>query len=1291
MVSPDSDAEPDGATFRGVHFFAGGQPRPDGISGWAHVMGGAVADVDTSTGGPAHDLRRAQVLHRWQRTLRGGEIDVVYLGGPCGTFSPRHTPQLRSVREPAGVDPMPPEWRDHVLRANALWDNSALLAREQFAAGGEFVIEFPQRRYLRHTRAYWPKMAERGVCVPGDLPSILALEADCQAVRVDIRQCALGGRFQKFTTLLCSARISRELAFLRALPCDLCDRFVEHAERATGVFPDGSSRAAAAAAYPSELNRVLAAAGAACPRGPRRGPPPEGGLPCGSAQPLAGEASSSPGDGLSDGLSTGSDTEPTLPTPTTGGAGPPPPPSGTGEAVASRSGIAAGPGLPAEVRERVEAARSAPARFSSLRNLSDASPAELRRAAIPHLPAVRSDPQSAPTAAAWGDGRVGPQAQRPAGPIHIGQLFLPGVFDRVEAWRELAEAALKNIAGGRPAQPPPTLTIPQRELQPWARGLVWDTRVPSDCQPVIPSSGDTPDVCERTIDRAHLREAAARLGWDDYDLLGQVGLGGVESRSDCSADTVLSFHHAGIVDHFAAVDRVVRDDTAAGWVLGDFFTLPFVPCRSLPRNVVIQARSRALASGEVEDYDKLRVTTNLSDGEAQLGDEGDAPLAVNEGVPDHERTMQLPTVRQLGAGAAIVGEAGRADGLKAELYCFDLKSAFRYAPLQRRDWWQHVFLWLAPDGRAVWMVDAHGAFGGAYMPQRFERLTSFAMALARARQDEFDAAHPYPPGTLAWQRERAQLQRDGLLPLGPEQLRPAYSHVYLDDGAGAALNDSVPVPPHIAHIQLGALPTRTLGGLPSAFDSRAAVHLRIAISEFEYLGFEHEPAKTECGSAIVNLGFRVRVDAGRIDCPLPKRRVFLRDLHDLRRAVDAGESLSQAGVERLTGQLAHMSHVLPEMAPHLAGGYAVAAASVKRARCPRRSRVGTVRLRPGGRCQEAVRTMCDVASQLLSANEGVALAAAGRFAGVQDPGSLTTVTDASGEDGVGGYAFLPAAPRSVWVLADEWPPDVRAALAFAAQPRAERLSAQGAAACSMPLAELFGPWALAAAVADHVSAALGFWDRWQGRSGLVAPPPTAGRLQVARYLAQAFPLFEQSVPEVPRDTVLGYIAVIRALIPSGATGTGGCFHSVISVVDCAPAASVLSSATSSGAQLRSLVIAARQEAGQWLAAAVPRDWNSDADILSHPARWREVASVAESAGLLVHRVHTPLRCWAALRVAMALPMGREAAAWREAGEVEVSSTRVPRHGRRRGALSHACPDPGPRPRSWGLPPPVWCC
>ena len=108
---------------------------------------------------------------------------------------------------------------------------------------------------------------------------------------------------------------------------------------------------------------------------------------------------------------------------------------------------------------------------------------------------------------------------------------------------------------------------------------------------------------------------------------------------------------------------------------------------------------------------------------------------------------------------------------------------------------------------------------------------------------------------------------------------------------------------------------------------------------------------------------------------------------------------------------------------------------------------------------------------------------------------------------------------------------------------------------------------------------------------------------------------------------------------------------VVAVGDCAPAARVLSAATSAGAQLRALVLSARTSVQQWLGVAVPRELNTTADTLSHPALAPGVQAAMETAGLSVRRVRVPAGCWAALAAATRLPMGREAAEWRERGEL----------------------------------------
>ena len=183
---------------RGLHAFAGAQARSESVSGWAHVLGHVVTDLDTGTGGAAHDVTQPRLLRRLRRELRGRAFDYLVAGGPCGTFSPLHVPQLRDTMHAGGKEGLPQRWSAAVAEANACWAATALLAWEIWLAGGEFVIEHPARRYLQGTRPFW--RAQAAVATPGDLPELLELERATGAARVHVAQCACGGPFQKFST-----------------------------------------------------------------------------------------------------------------------------------------------------------------------------------------------------------------------------------------------------------------------------------------------------------------------------------------------------------------------------------------------------------------------------------------------------------------------------------------------------------------------------------------------------------------------------------------------------------------------------------------------------------------------------------------------------------------------------------------------------------------------------------------------------------------------------------------------------------------------------------------------------------------------------------------------------------------------------------------------------------------------------------------------------------------------------------------------------------------------------------
>ena len=75
--------------------------------------------------------------------------------------------------------------------------------------------------------------------------------------------------------------------------------------------------------------------------------------------------------------------------------------------------------------------------------------------------------------------------------------------------------------------------------------------------------------------------------------------------------------------------------------------------------------------------------------------------------------------------------------------------------------------------RFGFMVGMRCHFGGAHMPQRFGRVSTWRRVVTRKRQREFDARHPWPECAQQNIKRRRILQNAGLLPAGEEQREPA--------------------------------------------------------------------------------------------------------------------------------------------------------------------------------------------------------------------------------------------------------------------------------------------------------------------------------------------------------------------------------------------------------------------------------------------------------------------------------------------------------------------------------------
>lgn len=650
--------------------------------------------------------------------------------------------------------------------------------------------------------------------------------------------------------------------------------------------------------------------------------------------------------------------------------------------------------------------------------------------------------------------------------IHISQLFLDGVWERIVEWTRLAGIAMCALRDGRRYDAPATLYVTQAEMQPWARGILWDARDPGKC--VLMAARRPADLAagSRAVDPDVLDQMAAAVGSGDHDICDQVRHG-VESRSLCSLTTVLAFHHTGFAKQFEMARKVIDADLKEGWVLPAAATLPLVPGRCLARNVLLQPRSRVIAGGEIEHYEKPRVSTDES--------ESSSPDSPNAGISRAETELDLASAKDFAAGCGVVAEAfGGCDGIAA--YVIDLESAFRFIWLHPLDWWMHIFLYFDSVGQVGFCIDVRMAFGGAVGPQRFQRFMRIPRLYILSLQRRYDAAFPPPSSTAVWQDERRALQARGLLPASREQCEPRYLQGYIDDLNGTGGRDPAPAPPYAAHIQLDTAQLAVTGGIAMPRDCRATAYCLIAVFEMQRLRCATSAPKTQCSDIVVSLGLRVILRGpGRLDCPPAKGAVMIAAARDAAAQVTSTHTVAQDPLERLVGRLCNISQVEPVLTLWLHAGYALVAV-----RGPRRrgGRAASLRLRPQGRRERELLRLLDLAVRLLETHTGAPLVRRAVFPAHTDPGVALSVTDASGVDGVGGYVVLADQPRFVFLVSEYWPPDVRQALDEAATERLRRRP--DAAQLAMPAAEAYGmlvaPLAALAAAAHRRATAVAARD-----------------------------------------------------------------------------------------------------------------------------------------------------------------------------------------------------------------------
>ena len=143
--------------------------------------------------------------------------------------------------------------------ANLLVERSVELAREIVKAGGGVIFENPCDRGDNESEdsmirdRFETRFTEHAPLRKHSSMIILREEKQLQSVMFP--QCALGSKFQKWTTLWYSADLANQLDSLHICTCE---RGHTHAEVARGRRENGKWVSTEAAAYPKGMNKRIA-------------------------------------------------------------------------------------------------------------------------------------------------------------------------------------------------------------------------------------------------------------------------------------------------------------------------------------------------------------------------------------------------------------------------------------------------------------------------------------------------------------------------------------------------------------------------------------------------------------------------------------------------------------------------------------------------------------------------------------------------------------------------------------------------------------------------------------------------------------------------------------------------------------------------------------------------------------------------------------------------------------------------------------------------------------------------
>ena len=189
--------------------------------------------------------------------------------------------------------------------------------------------------------------------------------------------------------------------------------------------------------------------------------------------------------------------------------------------------------------------------------------------------------------------------------------------------------------------------------------------------------------------------------------------------------------------------------------------------------------------------------------------------------------------------------------------------------------------------------------------------------------------------------------------------------------------------------------------------------------------------------------------------PHLKRAAMLASVAELSAEARASRRANKRVAQRLLGRLVNVSQILPELKVFLRGGFRATDTSWARRAGLRPPEAQ--QLAAGSAAYTEWTELLDVAEHVLTANEGVPTAPRRIFRASQE-GAILCTSDASGDDGFGGYVFMPDGdPSIVYLVSEYWPSYAMEARRQNDKPVGERVGSSEPE-LSMPAAELFAIW-----------------------------------------------------------------------------------------------------------------------------------------------------------------------------------------------------------------------------------------